>query len=102
MNESNCRENIKKKIKGNLDINKYAVKSNENLLYKVTVKCQDMDDPGLTVKNARTSMTLTKKVTDSDSQLVVKCIYQIFTKIELQRVYLGNNNGFNIRVDEVF
>ena len=54
------------------------------------------------VSNARILMSLTKKVSDSDSQLVIKGIYQIFTKIELQRVYLCNNNGFNIRVDEVF
>ena len=37
MNESSFRENIKEKIEKNLDIDKYAVKSNKNLLYKVTV-----------------------------------------------------------------
>jgi hypothetical protein len=29
--------------------------------YTVAVKCQDIDDPSLTVKSARTSMTLMKK-----------------------------------------
>ena len=37
MNESSFRENIKEKIEKNLDTDKYAVKSNKNLLYKVTV-----------------------------------------------------------------
>jgi len=37
MTESEFREIIKKEIVNNLDSNKYKVKTNENLLYKVTV-----------------------------------------------------------------
>lgn len=75
MNESNFKENIKEKIKGNLDTNKYAVKSNENLLYKVTVnesfefEPNDPKDPKRGNYAFQTDLLITKN--DNDLPLVV-------------------------------
>jgi hypothetical protein len=52
-------------------------------MQKLPVKCQDIDDPSLTVKRFRTSMTLPKHRFNLSGQLVLKSVDQIVSKIDL-------------------
>ena len=54
----------------------------EGEIYHLGVKCQDIDDPSLTVKNVRTSMTRFFLFC-INTELIIKRIEEFITKINL-------------------
>ena len=53
--------------------NNKLIAGTENDIYGLSVKCQDIDNPSLTVKSARSSITL-QKFYQLSSELIFKCL----------------------------